>query len=373
MGVYKPAKSRFWHYDFTIQGERFHGSTGQETKRSALAYERRRRSEAAEGRLGDAAQMPLDMAADRWWIEKGSERGDAATVAKRLETLITIIGPDKKLCNIDGAVVSAAVEMRRRQTFARSDKPNAKRYPIKPATVNRDIIETLRPILQRAKKHWGARGLPEIDWGEYRLTEPAPVQRLYTDDQMLRWREEAHRSCEAASAALGLLLRYGMRYDELFFELDWFKPDTRELVMPGHARKRDVWNHIPLLEADARDLAARIGRARAAGLATAWFYEKGGRLVALTYGGLSERLERAARKAGLTENRLIHGARHHAGTSLLRSTKGNLALVKKLLGHENIQSTMRYAHALTDDLRDALEADHSRNGPGPRTDKAESA
>ncbi len=37
MSVYKPARSRFWQYDFVQNGRRFHGSTGQETRRAAEA------------------------------------------------------------------------------------------------------------------------------------------------------------------------------------------------------------------------------------------------------------------------------------------------------------------------------------------------
>jgi integrase len=74
---------------------------------------------------------------------------------------------------------------------------------------------------------------------------------------------------------------------------------------------------VPLREEHARELAARIGRARAAGLEHPWFVD-------------------------------------------------NLKLSQRLLGHANIQSTMRYAHALEGDLRAALEDEtdaSSRNSP----------
>jgi site-specific recombinase XerD len=58
---------------------------------------------------------------------------------------------------------------------------------------------------------------------------------------------------------------------------------------------------------------------------------------------------------------LIHGARHHAGTTVLRKT-GNLKLTQKILGHATIQSTMRYAHASEADLRNVVD-DLPRNSP----------
>lgn len=57
MSVYKPAKSRFWQYDFQHKGRRFHGSTGVEGKRDAEAVERRIRIQAAKGELDDASRM----------------------------------------------------------------------------------------------------------------------------------------------------------------------------------------------------------------------------------------------------------------------------------------------------------------------------
>lgn len=373
MGVYRSKKTPFWQFDFVIQGRRFHGSTGQESKRAALAFERRRRVEAAEGRLDDAAQVPLDLAADRWWREVGSARGDSDDVARRLEAVVRLIGPHTKLCDIDMQAVSGAIQARRAETFRKTTRPGAKRYVLSDSTVNRDIIEHLRPVLRRASKHWGARGLHDIDWKELRLREPSAEVRWYPTGQQQAWLDEAAASCEAAGAALRMLLVYGLRFGELFFHIDRFDPEGARITLPGHTRKKDSQHHLPLRADDARDLAARIGRARAAGLATAWFFvDSRGRLAPLTYGGLQSRLRAAARRAGLTEPRLIHGSRHHAGVAILRKSK-NLAVAKKLLGHVSITSTVRYAQALEDDVRAALEDEAPRNGPGLETPKTETA
>jgi len=53
----------------------------------------------------------------------------------------------------------------------------------------------------------------------------------------------------------------------------------------------------------------------------------------------------------------------HAGTTLHRATGGNLSVVKELLGHEAIASTMRYAHTSRDDVRNALRHTYG-TGPG---------
>lgn len=55
---------------------------------------------------------------------------------------------------------------------------------------------------------------------------------------------------------------------------------------------------------------------------------------------------------GLNTSRL-HDLSHSFAASLLRKTQ-NISLVSKLLGHTNIETTSRYAHVLSSDLRDAL-------------------
>ena len=49
----------------------------------------------------------------------------------------------------------------------------------------------------------------------------------------------------------------------------------------------------------------------------------------------------------------FHDNRHTAATRFLRAT-GNLKLCQMFLRHENIATTMKYAHATNDDLRKAL-------------------
>ena len=58
-------------------------------------------------------------------------------------------------------------------------------------------------------------------------------------------------------------------------------------------------------------------------------------------------------KAGVTGFR-FHDFRHDFATKLLRDT-GNLKLVQKALNHADINSTMRYAHVLDEDVADAVE------------------
>lgn len=366
MSVYKPKKSRVWLYDFQWKGRRFHGSTGQTSRRSAEAAERQQRLAAATGQLGQVATMTLDAAAGRWWAERGIGRGDAADVERRVATLLLLIGRNTQLGDIDQRAVAAAVEKRRGMTMRRGKQKGAKEYAPSNSTVNRDVIETLRPILKRARTHWAPKGsshgLPDIDWTDLRLPEPRAQSRLYSDAERAAWLAACD---EPVRLALDMMLTYGLRFGELFFGLDTLNldPDAATLTLQK-GRKRDVILHLPLRRDHARQLAALAGRARGAKLDTVWIVQAGRTLAALTYSMLEYRISKAADEAGISGARRIHGSRHHAGSSILRKT-GNLKAVQGLLGHASIQSSQRYAHVLTRDLRAALDDEVSRDSPEP--------
>jgi integrase len=271
------------------------------------------------------------------------------------------MGKDTRLTDISTRDVARAIERRRAETFTRAaDRPRrkAKAFPLKNATVNGDIIGMLRRILSRAETVWEVKPIARINWKALRLPEPPPEVRLYSPAQQEAWLAQC---APAARFALTLLLTYGMRLNELFFPLDAFDPSGPRLSI--NKRKRGALL-LPLRADDGREIARRIAQAKTAGLDTIWFDEEvrparfgqPERVLLHPRGYLciQSRLRVAAKRAGITLPRVIHGARHHAGTTML-SQSGNLRMTQQLLGHADITSTLRYAHALETDLRAALE------------------
>lgn len=329
MSVYP--KGRYWHYDFVYRGRRFHGSTGQETRRNAEAVERARRLEAATGASQDAGEMTLDLAASRYYDEINHTLSEDVDLKRRINVVLDCVGKGKLLREIDTAAIADAIRRRRK-------------YPGRtpaPATINRDLIDhTLRPLLNRARKVWGAKTLPAIDWRAVRLKEPKGIVREYSDAEINAWRDGLE---PVPRLALDLMLTYGLRFGELFFLPADVDGVGARLTLRN--RKAGDTLTIPLMPEHARTLAAMASTRQADET-----------VFAYSYWGLMSRLRTTAAKAGLGA-RAIHGARHHAATTLLRST-GNLKLTQRMLGHASIQSTMRYAHATENDLRDALTTMH---------------
>jgi integrase len=329
MSVY--SKGRYWHYDFVYKGRRYHGSTGQETRRSAEAVERARRLEAATGTGQDAGDITLEIAVSRYYDEVNHTLNAAVDLQRRIDVVLDCVGKGKLLREIDTAAIADAIRRRRK-------------YPGRtpaPATINRDLIDhTLRPMLNRARKVWGAKSLPAIDWRAVRLKEPKGIVREYSEAEINAWRDGLE---PVPRLALDLMLTYGLRFGELFFLPADVDGVGARLTLRN--RKAGDTLTIPLMPEHARTLAAMASTRQADET-----------VFAFSYWGLMSRLRTTAAKAGLGA-RAIHGARHHAATTLLRST-GNLKLTQRMLGHASIQSTMRYAHATESDLRDALTTMH---------------
>lgn len=378
MTVYRKKTSPYWHFDFQMKGRRYHGSTGVDTKRAAEQIERDIRRKAATGELDDSSMMTLDAAAERWWTERGSDLKGGDRLEARIERVIALLEPATPISHITTEFLSRKIEVRRGQAITKSKAKGAKAYLPSNSTVNRDMIDTLRPILNRARKAWGAK-LPEIDWASLRMREPKPKPKELAGNDMdlvlAQVQPHWHDLVRFAS-------RYGCRLSELWFSLDDLDvSDLENARLKLRERKGDDDHTIPLLPEDAAMLAARLGRARAADLDTVWFRERRSkrrgapvRLLALTAAGAAIAMRRAMVRSGLKATkgmRGMHDLRHHSGMQILRQT-GNLRLAQRLLGHADIKSTMVYAHAIEADVKAGL-AGLSRNSPDQSSGGVEKA
>lgn len=349
--------STAWRYDFVVKGRRFLSpARGFETRRKAEAAEAARRARIDAGKEDEPDDISLDEAAGLWWRDRGQRLKSAPIMAKRIERLLALIGPQRKLRDIKTRTVNDALQKRRAT-------PVHGRAPAN-ATINRDVIDTLRPILRYAARVYDL-ALPAIAWEELREDEPREVVREFSDAEIAAWGQALGSDVERFF--LGLALTYGPRFGELFFPVEAPELDdpTRARLIIGRYKGRYGWSDkrkdgstlaIPLDSAHAEGLAAIVAKAKAAGLETCWFAEdaKGG-VTEITYWGMYARLKGAARRAGIAPGRIIHGMRHHAGSALLRAT-GNIIIAQRILGHRQVATTQRYAHANESDLRQGIDA-----------------
>jgi integrase len=266
---------------------------------------------------------------------------------KRLQDAVMFVGPHLLVSDIRTADIEAAIK-KRKARLVRGKKVAAN------ATINRDIIDTIRPVILRARELLEEVPVKRINWKMLRLkeAEPLPHEIKYVD--LVKVSEAVApywRDFQELQAA------YAFRASELFFPPSAIDIERRRIVIGrtknGKPKVKVIRpEHIPML-------AARKSRAEAAGLDTIWFRQlAGGRIKALAYSTAIKAFSAGMTKSGLRAKqgaKGTHDLRRHAAMLSLRVSK-NLAATQKLLGHSTLQMTQVYARVMDDDLDDVMEA-----------------
>lgn len=356
MSLYKPAKSRFYQFDFQFQGRRYHGSTGCTSKRDAERFEAEERRKAALGEKSKPA-ITLEKACDLWFDRVGKFHKNHYTELYQLGNLVRGLGRNVMLHDIT--------------VTAMDDYIARRRADVKNASVNRETTLLRRVVNWCADRH----EVPAINWKKLILPEPVERERELTA-------EEERRLFEHLPDSLKPLVEFailsGQRRSELI-AMRWVDVDFKE------ARAK-VWakggkpHSFPLTP---RMVA--IIKAQPKGCPQVFTYvaerdspprdDRPRRIKGERYPfsklGWARKWKKALKDAGI-DNYRFHDNRHTAGTRNLRAS-GNLRGVQKLLGHKDIKTTARYAHALEEDVRAMLAATESRNSPEPENETPEKA
>mgnify|MGYP003132492974 CR=1 FL=1 len=364
MSIYRPKrrdgtlKSPYYQFDFTItvHGERrrVHGSTGERTAGAAKKFEERERRKALRGGPND--HLTLTEAIERYAREVLAEKRGGLDTVIGLQHCERLFGGDRRVANITAGDIAEVVLRRAAET-----KGTRNPKLIAGATVNRNIIEPMRALMNRAARVWGVGCEPHrIDWTALRRREAPPRDRELTDAEAEAFWRQLRPDFHPFTAFLlsrGLRLRAALDLKKLDVDL----PNRRIRVwIKG---KGMTWLAISDFDADL--IAAEMKRSP---LPQVWTYEvqrgrEKGLRRPLTADGYRRSEETALRRAGVEDFRR-HDMRHDFATKLLRATR-DLRLVQEAMNHSDITSTMRYAHVLDDDVRKGLNA-MARNGPGMR-------
>lgn len=345
MSVYRKHGKSEYYYDFRIRGRRFSGPTGTSNKRLAQrALEEKRRKVLADlqtaARFIAEGPMTLEIAASRYWHEVGQHLANADNYYRFLGWLLDHFGKHVTLDRITDSMIAAMVATRRADHVTN-------------ATVNRTATVPLRGLMHRARRSWNVP-VAEIDWSRHLLKEPKERIREASRDEEQQLMS-AMRDDYAPPLRFALLT--GCRRAEIV-NLTWPNVDLfgRTITVTGKGDKVRV---IPMTTSVLALLKEQQGRHPTA----VFTYEarrtckrtgtiRGGRYP-ITLEGFKTAWRRSLRSS-CVENFRFHDTRHTAATRTLRT--GNLKIVQQMLGHENIETTAKYAHAMIDDMRAAMEA-----------------
>jgi integrase len=356
MSVYKPAKSKLFQYDFQWKGQRYHGSTGCSSRRDAERFEADFRRKVA---LGEKARptITLEEACDTWQAMVGDHKRSKATTLYQLAYLLAGLGRKVMLHDLT---------FRQAQDYAAR-----RRAMVSDASVNREI-----QLLRRVTRWTAARDYeaPSIEWGKLLAPETMRVRELTAD-------EEARLFAvlpDNLKPLVEFALLCGQRKTEIV-TLRWADVDlaAARATVSVKGGGRHTFPLSPRMAAIVRAqpkvcpqvftyVCQRPGPKRADRPRR----EKGERYP-FSVQGWNRQWKAALKTAGIEDYR-FHDNRHTAATRNLRAT-GNLKAVSKLLGHSNVTTTSRYAHALEDDVRAMLFATESRNSPEPQNDERKKA
>ncbi|MDR6135725.1 integrase [Sphingomonas sp. SORGH_AS802] len=350
MSVYKPKNSPYFHFDFVWKGRRFHGSTGAKTKREALRAEE---AERAKARNGGAARLPITLdEACGLYQDRVEDLPSWSTARYMLAALIQGLGAATLLSEIT----------QRQLLHYFSGRRNGRTN----GSVNREI-EVCRAMWRWAgKARYDVGEMP--DWGALLLKVPnrAPRELSTTEETALfgEIRADLYAFCEFA-------LKTGWRKSEVI-GLRWSDVDlgartAGTKIKGGDVVRRPLTQDMLVIIANQPKVGPFIFTYAAARTKPAFTDKLGRKQPARKKGErypMTETVIRRPWKAALeaagVENFRFHDLRHTRGTRILRAT-GNLAAAKEALKHRSIKTTLRYAHATDNDVRNALDASDSKS------------
>lgn len=327
---YKRKGADTWSYDFQWQGRRFSGNTGCTSRRDAEKWIARHKAQIKASttvhRHGE--DLSVRDAITRYLDEVSKYKSRFHEADRDYGWLATQLKPGRMLSTITNADVSKLIAARRKAGLGN-------------ASVNRYVIERLRALMLTARDEWEVP-VRSLNWKKLALKEPRVRVREMTPD-------EEQRILDNLTPRYLPIFRFavlsGFRLEEAvnlrWTDIDW-RGETIKVI--GKGGKPAL---IPLSSA-LRKLLWRLPRST-------------GPVFGVTYSGVKSAWRRCRKKSKVTDLR-FHDLRHTFATRLRRSG-ADLAIVKEALRHEDIATTMRYAHVTMEDLRRAMDRAPAVNSP----------
>jgi integrase len=204
-----------------------------------------------------------------------------------------------------------------------------------PATINR-YLAILSALFTRARDYWDCR-VPTFKMSQFKQKEPVENIKYFAD------MNEVQRIVDNAAPHLGPIiltavytgLRLGRILSMKWGQVDF---DNMQIVFIGKSR---INQSVPIVE-PLYELLGAIPRV------SDFVFTRNGRPLKSIKEGW-----RAAMKRADVPYKNFHTLRHTTATWLLRDSK-DLRLVKEVLGHKTIQTTLKYAHLANDRAADGL-------------------
>lgn len=318
-------RGKIWHTYFSViaNGRRIvvRESCGTTDENAAKEYCARRHQEIIRA-PEITHEITLDAAATKWYLEHAQHLSNPDEYLSKLKQILAGIDRNMFLSQISKMDISNYVAAS--QSAGRSA-----------ATINRHLV-VLSSICTHAREKWDCK-TPNFKILSFKLKVPTEhIKYFHSMDELSRVIECAPTHIQPVLwTAIYTGLRRGRILSLQWSQIDF---DNMQIVYIGKNGKNQS---VPIVRplAELLNSLPRVG--------DYVFNLRGNGIPALRYGWRI-----ACVRAGVPYQN-FHTLRHTVATWLLRDTH-DLRLVKDVLGHQSIQTTLKYAHLMTDARKDAL-------------------
>ncbi len=356
-GLYKPPNSPNWYFDFQINGRRYQGSTGESSLTRARDVLERKRAEArdeANGIKRSSNKRVLFSALLVSYLQAKSEKKSRPSDIGKVSKFVSFFGGNTPVSSLEGNEMEFHKFIKARllgdifvtsRYDSKAERFVAVQQPGKaPAcsrvNVNRDLA------LLRSIFNWGienglcARQPVKRTMFDRRAEEQSKRMEFLTDSEAERYLS----ACSPQYYPVALCaLETGCRRNEIL-HLAWADVDLNNSVFTlkntKAGKQRTVYITPRLAETlvkikESRGATGHVFLSRSG---DAYKDVRRGHGAALKDSGLEDERKRAG-KPPLR----FHDLRHTFASALAKSSR-DLNVVRRALGHADIQTTMRYAH-----------------------------
>jgi len=331
MGIYKIKGSPYFQYDFTVKGFRHRGSTETDSRKQALEICAKLRSqELMEGHYPKAEQLRLTEAFARYELERAQFLASYPSIKAQIDHMLAHFGEHTPLHTIGQAELAGYVAKCRTETYTRTGWKVSKLTS--PATINRRL-SAFQGMHNDARLTWGAQ-VKNIDFSRLMLDEPPPVDNTFTPALLRQWLD----TCQEHVRHFTMLAVFtGLRADNILTltgpQID---VDRRIIETIGKGNKKTT---VPIVDELLRYIVANKLHLQARVIT---YQGKGVKSIKTSWNTTADKLgAKGVRR---------HDLRHTCGTWIYENT-GDLLLVKEMLHHADIRTSLRYTHTNKDSQR----------------------
>lgn len=319
-----------WYYLFYINGRRYRGSTKTKNKKQAERVEAKARvtAEAGESLRPKRAPLVREFATQfTEWLDKTSLEQKTKSDYKNGSRLV---------------LQTPLSGMRMDQITA--DDVETTKFHESPFSRN-CAIRTLRRMLGKARDWKVIREVPKI-----KTVKVFPRDRMVTVDDEKRLLAACPRPL---NDVLTIMLDSGLRDGEVirmrFENINWMNA----FYFNPRGKTRKARRPVPLSERVITLLNDRHQKQRRG--AEGWVFPSArSRSGHIELSGIEHMFRKIARKLRIPDSLKLYCARHTFGTVAMAETK-NPGLVKEVMGHESLDTTMGYLHPETSQIKAVID------------------